>query len=214
MRGVLISVEGLDSSGKTTQLALLKERLEAEGKKVAVFKFPSYEKSYYGTLIKRYLDGEFGKVEAVSPYLIGVIYALDRLEMKDAILSELESGSVVLLDRYVASNKAYMGAKLPHNEQNKFLLWLDELDFKKHAMPREDKVLFLEVPVSVTRELMQGKKQDIHEQNAAYLKEVWNVYMELAKQERWEVIVCVKQNKILTREAIAEQIFKKVEALL
>ncbi|MBI2546641.1 deoxynucleoside kinase [Candidatus Woesearchaeota archaeon] len=214
MRGVLISIEGLDSSGKTTQIGLLKERLEAEGKKIAVFKFPSYEKTYYGKLIKRYLDGEFGNVEAVSPYLIGVIYALDRLEMRDAIIKELESGSVALLDRYVASNKAYMAAKLPQKERDKFLHWLDELDFKKHAMPREDKVLFLDVPVSVTRELMQGKKRDIHEQNSAYLEEVWKIYLELAKQERWEVIPCVRQNKILTRGAIAEQIFKKVEPLL
>ncbi len=117
-KGKLIAFEGLDASGKTTQVNILKERLSKEGKSVETFKFPT-NNTYYGKLLIRYLNGEFGKVEEVSPYLAGVLYALDRLEIRDKINNDLNKGNIVLLDRYVASNKAHMGAKIKDSDIEK-----------------------------------------------------------------------------------------------
>ncbi len=209
MKGTLIAFEGLDASGKSTQLSLLKERLEQEGYAVTVFKFPSYEKTYYGRLLQRYLAGEFGNVGQVSPYLIGVIYALDRLEMRPAIIKALDAGKIVLLDRYVASNKAHMGAKLKQEEQQKFLQWVDELDFEKNKMPREDVTLFLEVPVAITLQLMQqnNKLKDIHERDSSYMEEVWKLYHKLAQGMGWVTVPCVEHSRMLGREVIADRIY-------
>ena len=53
----IITIEGLDGSGKGTQSKILKENLEKTGKKVALFSFPVYE-SYTGGKVKKYLTGE------------------------------------------------------------------------------------------------------------------------------------------------------------
>lgn len=216
MRGALIAFEGPDASGKTTQVGILKERLEKEGKQVAVFKFPTYEKTYYGRILRRYLSGEFGNVDEVNPYLAGILYALDRLEMRDEIINTLEKGKIVLLDRYVASNKAHMGAKIMNKkERDEFIKWVDELDFGKNKMPKEDLIIFLEVPVENTVELMKkmDKKKDIHEINLGYMKDVWQVYSELAKKEKWSRIKCIEKGKMLSREKIAEEIYNKINKL-
>lgn len=217
MKGKLIAFEGPDASGKTTQVGILKDRLEKEGKQVAVFKFPTYEKTYYGRLLRRYLNGEFGNVDEVNPYLAGILYALDRLEMRDEIINELDKGKIVLLDRYVASNKAHMGAKIMNKKKrDEFIKWVDELDFGKNKMPKENLTIFLEVPVENTIELMKrmDKKKDIHEINSGYMKDVWQVYSELAKKEKWARIKCVDNGKMLSRERINEEIYREVKRIL
>ncbi len=216
MRGKLIAFEGPDASGKTTQVSILKDRLRKEGKNIVVFKFPTY-KTYYGKLLKRYLKGEFGRVEEVSPYLAGVLYALDRLAMRQDIVNELNKGKIVLFDRYVASSKAHMGAKIKNSKKREeFIQWLEQLEFGKNKMPREDLIIFLEVPVEITLALMQkmGKKRDIHEINLKYIKAVWEVYRDIARKERWARIKCIDNGKMLSREKIAEEIYKKVREKL
>ena len=74
----LIVIEGLDGSGKSTQLELLISALEKDGKRVRKIKLPDYE-SPSSTLVKMYLGGEFGKdPNAVNAYAAGAFYAVDR----------------------------------------------------------------------------------------------------------------------------------------
>src|SRR5258708_36989810 len=92
-------LEGADGSGKTTQLGLLKERLEAAGYDVAVFDFPRYEEpsSYF---VKQYLEGNFGPASEVSPYTASLFYALDRFEAAPQIRQALSDDKIVLSNRY------------------------------------------------------------------------------------------------------------------
>ena len=75
-RGRLIVFEGADGSGKTTQAKLLFKHLKKQKIPTEYISFPIYE-STWGKLVRRYLDGEFGDVGDVSPYLACVFYAAE-----------------------------------------------------------------------------------------------------------------------------------------
>ena len=109
----LIVIEGLDGSGKSTQLELLISALEKDGKRVRKIKLPDYE-SPSSTLVKMYLGGEFGKdPNAVNAYAAGAFYAVDRyasftLDWK----TDYESDKIIVADRYATSNSIYQTEKL------------------------------------------------------------------------------------------------------
>src|SRR5216684_4178204 len=65
-RGKLIALEGIDGSGKRTQLDLLASELDARGLATFRISFPRYE-SFCGELVGRYLNGEFGPPECTRP---------------------------------------------------------------------------------------------------------------------------------------------------
>ena len=109
-RGLFIVLEGADGSGKTTQFNLLSERLQAVGYDVAVFDFPRYNEPS-SHFIQSYLNGLYGPASKISPYTASLFYALDRFETKSAITRALESGKIVLSNRYVGSNMAHQGSK-------------------------------------------------------------------------------------------------------
>ena len=79
MNGKLIVIEGLDGSGKTTQLNLLVNKLKQKNiKNIKQIKLPDYD-SDSSSLVKMYLSGEFGKSpEDVNAYAASAFYAVDR----------------------------------------------------------------------------------------------------------------------------------------
>ena len=78
MKGKLIVIEGNDGSGKTTQLNLLKEYFTSVQISYNVIDFPRYADSFYGKMVAQFLRGDYGDLKDVNPYLISVIFALDR----------------------------------------------------------------------------------------------------------------------------------------
>ena len=111
-RGVLISLEGCDGCGKSTQAAILCERLAACGLPVGPSAAP-------GTVIRE--PGATPAGEAIrdlllhgpphlSPWTEALLYAAARAELvADVLLPELAAGRVLVLDRYVDSSLAYQG---------------------------------------------------------------------------------------------------------
>ena len=126
--GLLIVFEGIDGSGKATQAHLLREYLSERNVACSLFSFPCYD-GLYGRLVARYLNGEFGDVFEVSPHLASLSYAGDRLEHRDLLRERLRAGEIVLVDRYVASNMAHQGAKLPVEQRADFVSWIEELEY-------------------------------------------------------------------------------------
>src|SRR6202050_4929400 len=146
-RGKLIVLEGIDGSGKRTQSDALAREFSRRGTPFAQISFPNYG-GFHGNLVARFLNGGFGPLSAVDPHFSALLYAGDRLGSKPGIKAALAAGKIVLADRYVASNLAHQGARAPREKRPEFLAWLKQLEYQVHALPAEDLVIYLRLPVA------------------------------------------------------------------
>ncbi len=211
-RGKLIVIDGTDGAGKETQTRLLEQRLNSEGIHVIKYSFPNYD-SVYGRLISDYLQGEFGTSTEVHPKLASLLYAFDRWTVAGEMTGHLEAGHYILCDRYVESNMAYQRAKLPEDEREEFFDWLNNLEHNELGIPESDSVLFLRVPVNVSRENMDTReKLDGHEEDQNYQHEVLKSYEALAENgDKWTIIDCAENGEMRTREEIHEEIYHAIQ---
>lgn len=214
----LIVIEGLDGSGKSTQINKLYEFLSARGHPCRLLHFPRMGSPVYGALIARFLRGELGDIHQVNPYLVALMYAGDRFDFKPELEKWLQQDAFVLLDRYVYSNVAYQCAKL-HDEQEKQALreWILYLEFDYHGLPKPDMNIYLDVPFAFThrnltdpregedRQYLQGEK-DIHEANLDFQEQVRKSYLSLSDEDGFLKIECGKHNEM----ASIEQVFDKI----
>ncbi len=217
-QGKLVVLEGLDGSGKSVQFGLLRDRLAAMGLPVVTVDFPNYEGSVFGKLVGRYLNGEFGDLYEVSPYVSSLLYAGDRLEARATLAGWLEEGRWVLANRYVGSNMAYHSSKLPAQERPEFIAWLKRLEFEANRLPQPDLVLFLHAPVATTHRMVAQKtarsyteaSHDIHERNQHYLQVVAEQYLWLCEHEpNWQRLdVTDEAGELQAREIIQNRILE------
>jgi dTMP kinase len=218
-KGVLIVIDGGDGSGKATQATFLIQKLKEKKIPVKYFDFPRYYQSFHGQTVARFLRGEFGTIDQVSPYLASLAYALDRASAKQEMDDFLKKGGIIITNRYVSSSMAYQGAKFnSKNEQKEFLKWIYDLEYKVHRLPKENLVIYLYVPwqigyqLTLTKEkrrYLKGQALDIHEKDMAYRQKVEVMYLDLAKRNKhWEVVNCVENNQILPKEVIHQKIIE------
>jgi len=221
MTGKLITIEGIDGSGKGTQSQLLVEKLQQAGKKVKMYSFPAYEQTFFGGEVGAFLRGEFGSIDEVHPKLASILFASDRLEQKPHLLRDLEQGYYVVCDRYVESNMGHQAAKFDETKRAEFIDWLDELEYRVNGLPKPAITFFLDVPLSVSKELVLKKKQrsytdekeDIHEAAHGYLEKVYQVYQYLYERNGWKRISCVENGKIRMIDDINKELLGRVLAL-
>lgn len=192
----LIVIEGIDGSGKSTQIKLLKDHLTQGGYRCEFLHFPRADAPFFGELISRFLRGEFGTLDKVDPWLVAMLYAGDRRDAAHLIKGWLEKGNIVLLDRYTYSNIAYQCAKLEKREdQDALMKWILDLEFSHFAIPRPDLNIFLDVPFSFTeKKLSSGRSgsdrqylngtADIHEESLAFQKKVREIYIKVAERDK------------------------------
>lgn len=210
-KGKLIVIDGGDGSGKATQTKMLFEYFASHQMKANLISFPRYKTSFHGKHVGRFLTGEFGGNNEVSPYLSSLAYALDRLTARDQILAWLKQGHMVVADRYVSASMAHQGSKLTGKKQEAYLQWLYEMEYKEHRLPKEDVVLFLYVPVKTAQKLLlsSGGKgevngKDIAEIDIEHQKKSIQMYTKLARNySHWEMIRCVDDSgNLLSREQV------------
>lgn len=102
-RGVLITLEGLDGVGKTTQLRRLKEWLEEEAREVLAVREPGG--TPLGEALRQLV---LHRVDASSALAEFLTFAAARAElMESVVLPALSRGAVVLMDRFIDSSVAY-----------------------------------------------------------------------------------------------------------
>lgn len=223
-----IVLEGVDGSGKSTQLGLLRKRLSEEGLQSEYLHFPRFDTPVWGDLIGRFLRGELGAVDAVNPYLVALLFAGDRAAAATTIRGWLNEGRWVVLDRYVYSNVAFQCAKLPAGEpRNALRRWILDLEFVQNAIPRPDLSLFLDVPFSFTEKRLRGERtgadrdylqggRDIHEESLTLQQRVREVYLEtIGEESDLKVVSCADQSgNMAPAEEIFERIMKEISRFL
>ncbi len=225
---MLIVLEGLDGAGKSTQIKLLREMLTQQGIESEYLHFPRFDAPLYGDLIARFLRGELGSVDEVNPYLVALLYAGDRADAAAMLRGWMESGKVVILDRYVYSNISYQCGKLGSaEERDELSKWILELEYNHFSIPRPDISFFLDVPFEFTkrkleeqrdgddRDYLKGKR-DIHEASLDLQQSVREVYLSASKSdEALQIINCVADSgEMETPQNIFEKIWGNVEPLL
>lgn len=217
MRGKIIVFDGLDASGKKTQAELLQQRLIKQGFSAEIFHFPQYEE-FFGSLVAKYLNGDFGKKEALSKEFVALLYAIDRYSIKKKIEHHLSQGKAIIMDRYSESNFAFQSASFEGKEKKEFIEWIKKTESR---LPHSDIVFFLDMPREAAEQLMQSRdrEKDQHEKDSIFLDRVRKTYLELSKSEKnWHVIPCAKKFgndwNIKSIEEIHEIIWKKLSKLL
>ena len=218
-------IEGLDGSGKSTQLKLLREHLELNAVPYRYLHFPRLEEGVFGELVARFLRGEMGANNQVDPYLVALIFAGDRADASSQIRRWMDEGKLVIVDRYVYSNIAFQCAKLARREeQEKLRDWILGFEFEYNKLPRPDVNLYLNVPFEFTRrqlnevrngydrDYLKGER-DIHEENLDFQEKVRQVYLSLQEHVNdLEIIDCMDSvGGMRSPESISNLIIKKLE---
>ncbi|NLL63969.1 MAG: deoxynucleoside kinase [Ruminococcaceae bacterium] len=211
----LIVIEGLDGSGKSTQVEILCKKLP-----VRKIKLPNYD-SPSSSLVKMYLAGDFGTdANDVNAYAASSLYAVDRFasyttEWKEDYLA----GKIILADRYTTSNACHQMTKLPKEERDSYLAWLEEFEYELIGIPRPSLVLFLDMPVEISQKLMTKRyegdedKKDVHEADVSYLKACREAGLYAADKLGWKVIKCYEGDEPRPVNDIADDIWKAVKEL-
>jgi dTMP kinase len=222
-RGLLIAIEGIDGSGKQTQAKLLEHSLSSRGYNVLATGFPQYE-SWFGHMVGKFLNGDFGPLESVDPHFTALLYAGDRFESKTRIESALNEGQIVLVDRYVASNLAHQVARAAPEKRSEFLRWIEHLEYAIYGLPRENLILYLRVPPSQAQKLVAQKSErnytrkthDIQEKSLDHLEDSAEMYDMLSRSKPWATIQCYDagQNSLRLPEDIAGEMLCAVETVL
>lgn len=221
-KGKLIVIEGAcDGIGKTTQYNLLYDKLIKEGYHVIKHHFPSYN-SFHGAPVEKYLNGEFGSIDNLSPYFINSLYANDRacawyLELK----KEYDDGKIILLDRYTTSSIIYQASVIATLDKRKqFIDYIVDYEYNKLSIAKPDMVIFLEAPFDMVtnlrknRQEYEGNSNDIHEKDLTFMKKVYNNALFVSEYLKWEIIKCNDEDKMKDIETIHEDIYKKVKKII
>jgi len=173
-KGHFIAFEGIDGSGKTTQISLLKKRIEECNFKCYETKEPTG--GAVGSLLRQFLEGRLEADERT----LAALFAADRLDHifnnNDGILKKLYEGISVISDRYILSTYAYQSVKVP-------LQWVMDLNSMAAGQLSPDCHIFIDTDPSVA--LMRIKKErngyELFE-NQKRLEETRKRYFELFKQ--------------------------------
>lgn len=193
----LIIIEGLDGSGKSTQIKLLEEYLKSNEIIYKKIKLPDYD-SPSSTLVKMYLGGEFGSsADDVNAYAAGAFYAVDRYASFNlGWKKDYESGALIIADRYATSNSIYQMEKIEESKWDEYLEWSEDFEYNKLSIPRPDCVIYLDMPVEISQRLMTSRydgdenKKDVHEVNVDFLNKCRKSALYTAEKQGWKVVEC------------------------
>jgi dTMP kinase len=223
-----IVIEGLDGSGKTTQLNLVEEYLRKNNIKSKFLHFPRNDAPFYGEMISRFLRGELGSIDKVDPYLVAMLYAGDRNDAGNMIRDWLKEGYAVIADRYLYSNIGFQCAKIADDvEKSRLAKWIKDLEYNYHGIPVPDLNLFLKVPFEFTQKSLLSRRtgsdrdyllgnDDIHEADLEFQKNVRDVYLWQVKENSdFEEINCADtEDNMLTPKNIFEIIKHRINEIL
>jgi dTMP kinase len=219
-----IAIEGLDGSGKSTQLNLLQQHLKERKIRYKYLHFPRTDSPVFGELVSMFLRGELGSIDSVNPYLIALIYAGDRNDAKQMIEEWIKDGFLVIVDRYVYSNIAFQCAKLmDKNMQEKLSEWILNLEYNYYGIPKPELSIFLDVPFNFTKERLSEERkgdersylqgnQDIHEADLLFQEKVRQVYLHhVGIDTDFRLIDCGSEGRVLPPDKIFSKLAKVLQ---
>ena len=202
---LFIALEGIDGSGKSTQVNLLAEKLKAEGHKVYTTCEPT--DSTYGKLIRQIFKSE----KEASHEVIAALFLADRLEhignKENGLLKKLQQGFTVITDRYYFSSYAYHGVHMD-------MQWVIQANSICAKLLRPDLNLYIDVDPKISMERIRKNRTDTElYETLDNLQKVASKYKEaFTSQNSTEHIISVNGNQ--PAQEIANTIWDVVSKML
>ena len=198
---LFIAFEGIDGSGKTTQLKLLSENLKQEGIKVYTTFEPT--DSPIGSIITNIFRH---RIESDHKTIAGLFVAdrLDHLLNKtNGILKKLQEGFTVITDRYYLSSYAYQGAHVP-------LDWVIQANALSAELLRPDLNIFIDITPQTGMQRLNISRSNIELfETIGNLKLVRKQYLEVIERLRNEEQIFITDGNRDTH-IIASDIWKEI----
>ena len=201
-KGVFIAFEGIDGSGKSTQIMLLQERL----KKLGIYCYTTMEptNSPIGSLIHQIMTGRIKTDNKV----IAALFVADRLDHLlndvDGILTKINEGTTVISDRYYFSSYAYHSVDMPMD-------WVIQANEQSSKILRPSLTIFIDVEPDVAVERIAKNRfhQELFEKKSRLVKVRYNYYEAFSKLKEKENVVIIDGNQ--TADNISDQIWEAVK---
>jgi dTMP kinase len=199
-----IALEGIDGSGKTTQIQLLEKYLREAGHKVYVTAEPTRDP--IGRLIR---DIFAGKMEA-DHRVIAALFAADRLQHllneRDGIIKKMKEGYTILTDRYYLSSYAYHGV---HTDMD----WVIETNRLSRELLAPDAHIYIDMDPKVSMERINSTRPSVElYETEDNLRAVYNAYeIAIARIEPEEKVLRINGNESVN--SVHKAIIKAVESL-
>lgn len=218
----VITFEGIDGTGKGTQMERLAAALKARGLRVACISFPMYD-SFFGAQVGRYLTGRDGvRADEVDGKSMALWFALDRFEaFQKADYSDCD---VLLINRYVLSNAVYQSIRDCDIGRPDLLDFVLETEHEHFHIPRPDRILLFDMDLDAAAQNVDrkgfrsyvGEGRDIYESIPAIQLRARRKYLEYAaRMDNVSVIPCMAENGALKSiEDIGMLVDRAVEGLL
>lgn len=203
-RGFLISFEGSEGSGKSTQISRIADRFEDAGYDVVVTREPG------GTAIGeeiRHILMHAVEGERMTPETELLLFAASRAQLvREVILPAVEAGKIVLCDRFMDSTTVYQG--VARNIQSEPVHLINTFAVG-HMVPDVTVVIDLNAEVGLDR--VRHRANDLpdrmEKENIQFYQKVRNGYLMLAKAMPERFIVVDGE---LSREELEETIWKEL----
>jgi dTMP kinase len=203
-KNLFIAFEGIDGSGKSTQVKLLTDKLKKEGHKI----YSTFEPTDgpVGSIIRNIFNH---RIEADHRTIAGLFVAdrLDHLLNKtNGILKKMEEGFTVITDRYYFSSYAYHGAHMS-------LDWVIEANSLSAGLLRPDLNIYIDLAPDLCMERLSNSRSLIELfETAENLKNVRAIYLEaFEKLKSKEKIFITEGNR--SAELIATDIWNEVSGI-
>lgn len=204
-KGLFITFEGIDGSGKSTQIQLLKNHLETLQYNV----FSTFEPTDnpIGKMIRNIIQG----VEKADIRTIACLFAADRLHHvlneEDGLLEKKKKGMIILCDRYYFSSYAYQSLGTD-------MEWVIELNKKCREIFQPDLNIFIDIEVKEAMKRISTNREhiDLYESENQLKKIKLNyekAFHFFEKEENW---IRIKSEE--TKEKTFENIWKGVQSIL
>lgn len=215
MKTRIITIEGIDGSGKTVQYGLLTKALEERGFSVAKRSYPVYD-SYFGGQVGRFLSAADGvRATDVDQRSMALWFAMDRFDdLRDYRDGEAD---FLLINRYVLSNAVYQSIRDCDIDKPDIVDWVFDLEYNKLGLPRPDLNLFFDVETERAGKNVDSKGfrsyigggRDVYEASKSIQERARDKYREIADRfDDVEIISCTKDGAMLPPETIADKVIE------
>ncbi|MDO8513519.1 MAG: dTMP kinase [bacterium] len=196
-KGLFIAFEGLDGSGSSTQVEMLRKRLVKEGYKTFITKEPT------DNLVGGLIRGVLTKQWEMPPDGLQLLYAADRAHhLRFKIIPALEKNNIIISDRYAFSSIAFGALSVDFD-------WLEDI-YKNYIYPDITFLVKSSPKTCIERIASTRLSFELFEEEEK-LRKIWRNYAKLLKNPKNKMVEIGGEQPV---EKVAEEIWRKMKKVL